>query len=246
MNLRQMLSNIRTRCDDPMDQRPAERTVLLLLSTQVQRFMNKVNLSGKPWAVDELTLTTAGGVEDYPIPSDSSFGKPLGVRTVSTTDPSHIERDVDFFELGELNTGWGLPQDVGMSMSGDGSGNAARLAFYRKSGTDQVYVRVRPIPQAGDSYKVLYQVGVYGETVPLDETPLLPEHHALIEIRTAIALLPHCQWSEDKAENAAKRKDLAMSLAFDSADLERDFIRYVATMSASTRPSYRDLPFSFD
>lgn len=240
MNIRGMLTNVRIRCGDPVAQRPSDRTLLLLLSTQLQRFFNKTSLSGKPWAVDELTLTLAGN-SDYAIPADSSFGKPIQVRTVPNT--GEIERNIDFFELGELNHDWSFPQGYGGFSS---THSAARLAFFRKSGNDQVYVRALPTGQASASYKVLYQIGVYGETTSLDETPMLPEHHALIEIRTAIAALPHCQWGDDKADNANRRKELGVTLDLDSRDLERDFRSYISNMSASTRPSYRDMPFAID
>lgn len=247
MNLRSMLSNSRTLCGSPKPQKPNDKTLLLILSRQLQSYINRANLSGKPWAVDELTLTVTGNAEDYPLPVDSHFGKPILVRTVYTANPSTIERDVDFVDLGDFNFDWGLPRNWGGGYSWDGSPNtAARIAFFRKSGTDQVYARVIPIPQQSAQYQILYQVGVYGETVPLDETPLLPEHHALIETWTALAALPHCEWSDDKADNSNRRRELGVTLMDERARLERNFERYLSTTSASTRPSYRGMAFGID
>jgi hypothetical protein len=247
VNLRQMLSNVRTRCGDPRAQKPGDRALLLLLSTQIQTFVNETSLTGRPWAVDELSLVVSANTEDYPLPIDSHFGKPIMVRTVYPSNPGLIERDVDFIDLGEFNHDWPFPKDAGVGWSVDGSPNTAgRLAFFRKSGTDQIWVRVLPIPQQSAEYQVLYQVGVYGETVPLDETPLLPEHHGLIEVRAAIAALPHCEWSDDQRANTERRKELAMTLDVDQQRLERIFRRYIATTSASVRPSYRVPPFSID
>lgn len=247
MNYRQLLSNVRTRCGDPLAQKPSPRALLLLLSTQVQAFLNEANLTGRPWAVDELSLVVAANGEDYAIPADSHFGKPILVRTVYPSNPSHIESDVDFVDLGEFNSDWPFPKDFGGGFSLDGSPNtASRMAFFRKSGTDQVYVRVLPIPRQSASYQVLYQVGVYGETVPLDETPLLPEHHALLEVRTALAALPHCEWSDDQRANDNKRERLAAALTAEHNLLYPLFKRYIATTSASVRPSYREPPYSID
>lgn len=247
MNVRQMLSNIRTRCGDPRPQQPGDRTLLLLLSTQIQTYLNKVNLTGRPWAVDELSLVVSGGQEDYQLPIDSHFGKPILCRTVYTLNPGFIERDVDFSELGEFNFDWEYPKDFGSTFVLDGSpNNAMRLAFFRKSGQDAVWVRVVPIPAASAEYQILYQVGVYGESVPLDETPVLPEHHALIEIWTALAVLPHCKWGDDSKVNDTMQAKLFATLDQERQRLEVVFNRYISTTSASVRPSYRELPFSID
>lgn len=247
MNVRSMLLNTRTRCGSPRVQKPDDRTLLLLLSTQIQTFVNRANLTGRPWAVDELSLIVSSGVEDYALPVDSHFGKPILVRTVYPQNPGFIETDVDFFDLGEFNFDWEYPKNFGNAFALDGSPNSAvRLAFFRKSGTDQVWVRTVPIPSTSATYQILYQVGVYGETVPFDETPLLPEHHALIETWTAIAALPHCEWDDDPALNSAKRTELGLTLDMDRQRLEFVFNRYINTTSASVRPSYREMPFAID
>lgn len=245
MNLRSMLENIRTRCGEPQAQRPSDRTLLLLLSSQVQRYLNEANLSSNPWAVDETTLVVAAGQEDYPIPVDASFGKPIQIRTVYPTDPAHIERDIEFYELGDVNFQWGMPNNFQGQVDGSPN-NALRIAFFRKSAQNQVYARVLPIPQQSASYQILYQIGVYGETTPLDETPFLPEHHALIELRTAFSALPHCRWSEDERINADKRKELGLTIKLEIDDLYRIYKSALATTSASRQPNYRELPFSID
>lgn len=242
-----MLDNIRLRLDEPLPQKPSDRTLLLLLSTQIQRFINKANRSSRSWAVDELTLVANSGQEDYPLPIDSSFGKPIQVRTVYASDPGHVSRDVPFSDLGDLNFDWPFPGNFGSSLSLDGSpNNAVRMAFFRKSGSDQVWVRMLPVPGQSSTYQVLYQIGVYGSTTPLDETPLLPEHHDLIEIRTAISALPHSAWFEETANNTSKRKELAMTLTNDSADLEKEFTSYITSLSAAGGLVLRTVPFPTD
>lgn len=247
MNLRQMLANVRTSCADPRTQKPSDRALLLLLSRQIQTYVNKANLTGRPWAVDELSLVVTPNTEDYALPIDSHFGKPILVRAVYPSNPALVEWDVDFVDLGAFNFNWDYPKNFGNAFSLDGSPNsAARLAFFRKSGTDQIYVRVVPVPAASATYQILYQVGVYGEGVPLDETPLLPEHHALIEVWTAIAALPHCEWDDDRAVNSEMRQALFGTLDAERQRLEATFNLYINTTSASTKPVYRELPFAID
>lgn len=247
MNVRSMMGNVRVRCGDPRAQKPSNRTLLLLLSSQIQNFVNEANLTGRAWAVDELFLSVSGSTEDYQLPINSRFGKPILVRGTYPANPGLIERNIDFIELGEFNMNWDFPKNFGNAFSYDGSpNNAERLAFFRKAGTDQVWVRVLPIPQQSADYQILYQIGVYGETVPLEETPLIPEHHGLIEVRTAINALPHCEWDDDAGRNADKRKELALTLADDRSMFYRLFKQYIATTSASVRPTYRNFPTSID
>lgn len=244
-----MLTNVRTRCggDELAAQRPSPTTLLLLLSTQIQNYITEANLSSKPWAVDEMTLQAVSGTEDYPLPVDSNFGKPIQVRTMYSADPGHIERDVEFTELGEVNFDWGFPRNFGSSLMLDNSpNNMARIAFYRRAGVNQVYARVMPIPARSATYQILYQIGVYGEATPLDEIPLLPEHHALIELRTALASLPHCQWGDDEDFNRRRREELAASFQPDLARLTTNFKLYLASLSANYQPNYRAFPYSID
>lgn len=247
MTLGQMLDAVRLRCNDPKAQKPSDRTILHLLSAEVQAFLNELNLTGRPWAVDELELDVTAGTEDYQLAATSSFGRPVQVRTLYPDNPAHIERDIDFFDLGVLNSDWFFPKNLGQGFSLDGSPNTAvRMAFYRKGAQDAVWVRALPIPQQAARYQVLYQIGEYGYAVPFDETPLLPQHHALIELRTAISALPHCEWSEDSADNSNRRKELALAFTALAPRLERNFQSYIRNLDASTAPSYRILPFAID
>lgn len=247
MSIRSMLENTRTRLGEELrDQHPSTKLLLLLLSTQVQNFLTEANLSGRPWAVDELTLSIGGGTGEYVIPADSHFGKPLEAYSYYPGDTNYVARSIDFVDLGSLYTDWDSPNNSpGWSL--DGSPNTAqRLAFFRKSGDDQLYVRVLPVPSQPAQYKVIYQIGVYGETEDLDTTPMLPMHHALVEVRTALAALPHAQWSTDRKDNQDRRNDLRPTLIAEETMLRLNFRAYITSMGADMRPSTRIAPGGID
>lgn len=247
MNFRQLLSNTRIRLGEPRAQRPSDFALLLLVRSQVQSFLNQANLSDRPWAVSEVTLVVTGNVEDYTVASASQFGKPIQVRTQYAANPAHIESVVEFYELGDLNFDWDLPRNgASYGWAADGSPNTAeRIAFFRKDGSDQVYARVLPIPQTSAQYQILYQVGVYGETESLDEIPVLPQHHSLVELRAALDALPLCEWDDDPARNSNMRKELAISMASTEGRLAREFNNYIKYGTVSRRVGYRDL-YSID
>lgn len=246
--IEQMKANVRQRLGEPIEQKPSDGQILLALTTQIQSYLNETNLSAKPWAVSELNLSVSAGIEDYAL-NVPNFGKPIQVRTVYPANPAHIERDIDFFELQDLNFDWNLPKNFGNTFFNlDGSPHTAlRMAFFRKDGLDTVYVRVLPIPQLAATYQILYQIGVYGQTTTLGQIPVLPQHHALIEIRTAISVLPMTSWTlDDEDFNTNRRKEFALSLGVDLARLEKQFNDYIKTVTVSRRFNYRGDAFSID
>lgn len=240
-SLDQMMQNVRVRLGHPRFQSPSNRDILLNLSTQIQRYCNKLSLSGRTWAVDEVSLMVVPGQEDYPI-SATNFGRPIQIRTVYPQNPSYIERDIEFDELGDLNFNWPYPKNFGsLIVNIDGSPNTAqRMAFFRKSFADQCYVRVAPIPALPAQYQILYQVGdVHGQA--LASIPVLPQHHDLLEIRTAISLLPATSWGDDAQADSNKQQAFAMALKNDEGPLSLDFEQYVRSVGAKRRPSNRIL-----
>lgn len=246
-SIEQMKDNVLLRLGTPIAQKPSDRIVLLNLTTQIQSYLNEANLSAKPWAVAELSLNVVPGIEDYAMPA-TDFGKPVMVRTVYPQNPAHIERVIDFFELQDLNFDWNLPKNFGNTFFNlDGSPHTAlRMAFFRKNGSDTVYCRVLPIPQLPATYQILYQIGQYGEDQGLDTVPVLPQHHALIEVRTALSCLPMAQWGDKPDEDDKRREQLALSLANDNSRLEREFQAYITTVAVSRRLSYRNEVYSID
>jgi hypothetical protein len=235
-----MGDNVRVRLGHPRAQSPSAHDILLNLSTQIQRYLNELALSGRTWAVDEVPLVVGAGQEDYPITA-TNFGRPLQVRTVYSANPSYIERDVEFDELADMNYNWPYPKNLGSLITNvDGSPNTAmRMAFYRRGGLDQAYVRVTPIPAATATYQILYQVGSFADSAALATVPVLPEHHALLEIRTAISLLPLAEWSDDAKVNASKQQALALSLSNDERFLASSFTSYIRSVGAKRRPTIR-------
>lgn len=227
---------------EPRAQRPSTYQVLKKLCIQIQRYVNRLSLSERSWAVAECSLTVAAGQEDYLVTA-TDFGRPVQVRTVWPANPSHIERDITFFELGDINFDWPYPRNAASAMTGpDGSPHTAqRMAFFRQSGVDQAYVRVQPIPQLTATYQILYQIGNYADNAALATVPVLPQHHALIEVRTALSLLPITDWTGDPKADGAMREQLAIQLKSDEIELGRDFERYISSVGAKRRPSARIL-----
>lgn len=240
--IRRIMANARIRLGSPRAQAPSDRQLLLITSSNIQSFLNESGASGRAWALDELNLVVQSNIEDYALPIDSSFGKAVQVRTVFPQNPAHIERDVTFTELGDLNFDWPFPKNLGaLMMNYDGSPHTAqRIAFFRKSGLDQVYARVIPTPQTTATYNVLYQIGEFMGVASLDTVLLLPQHHNLITIRTCLEVLPLCEWDDNEAINLAKRKELAVTFVPLERRLTSEYVDYLKRLTVSSRLTYRN------
>lgn len=237
MNFRGLLSNVRIRLRNPRAQKPSDRTLLLLLSTTIQNLLTEANLRGRYWSVDETELVVSPNNAEYIIGVEG-FGKPLEVRSYSPGNPSAVEYNVTFSELTDLGFDWPYPNNFGVSASLDGMLHSAqRIAFYRKQGN--VYARIVPTPAQSARYRIIYQVGLFGATTPLDEELLFPEHAALVELRTAISALPHAEWEDDRAVNTEIRKELSLTLPEDARMAYTLFKQSVASLTGDMQPHYR-------
>jgi hypothetical protein len=228
---------------DPKAQQPDDFTVLKRILSKYQAFLNTMNNTGLAWATGEINLPVQQGKEDYEITQAGNFGKALLVATRDPSNPAHIERPIEIFNVENMDFNWLLPNDFAGYIAGwDGSNTTAmRMAFFRKQGFSSVFVRVKPIPQLSASYRVLYEIGDWTKTVGLGDELLLPEHHDLPLTRAAISLLPYSDWSSDKALDSVLRKELAMSLANDEQEYAALFNEHIRTVAEPTM-SFRNMP----
>lgn len=225
--------NTRLRLNEPRAQKPSGRAVLQAVVTKTQDLFSQLSNTGAAWTIDELQLNVVNGQQDYLLPVTSYFGKPLQVLTYYPQNTSTITRYVSFTVLNDMNYNWPYPQNMASWIGNwDGSPNTAvRMAFFRKGGTDEMWVRVLPVPALSATYTITYSVGAWADDAGLDSSPVLNQFHPLIEVQSALSLLPHAEWVDDAKENRERRKELKESLLYDESALRDGFQRYVRTLT---------------
>jgi len=230
-DLQTMVHDVKMLVGEPRPQAPSNRTVFKALLRTVQSAFNQLNNTNHAWTSGEWVLTVVPGIEDYQV-TPADFGKPLSVTTQDLANPAHIERLVDFFEIQNINTDWGLPNDAGSwTVNWDGSQTTAlRIAFFRKSGDNQTWIRIKPIPQFTAQYRIMYSIGNWIDTAALNSSPLLSEHHHLFVVRTALHVLPLCSWWDDENLNRERRRELMMTLKDEEAIYAVDWSRYIGNL----------------
>lgn len=232
MRLRDIPTAARIELLEPLSNRPSRRYLLQLATTNLQSFFNEIQATGRPWAIGDqpLTLTVASGQTDYILPVGNEFGRVMDVTTYDPSNPSHIERQIPFWELADQRGNWPGPRNA-QTYSFDSLHSAQRMSFYRKQFSNDVYVSVWPVPQATVSYRVLWSVGDWASQMSLDDSPLLTQHHALLGIKTALDALPGSAWWESEEQNRLRRNELKESLSNRLPILMQQFKRFIQNVT---------------
>jgi hypothetical protein len=231
-----MLTAARVELLDPKPQKPSYRHLLHIAAGVVQNRLNRVQNTGRAWAVGEATLSVTSGTADYTVSANGlgTLGKVLDVTTYDPAGQNPEERQVAFHDLSDVADGW----------DEWGSG-AARIAFYRKGGSSQLWARVRPVPTASADYRVCYSIGEWASNADLSTSPLLSQFHSLFVAEIAYAALPAAMWWEDEKENRNRRAELRGHLGERIAEQGKEFDRHIASLSAP-RNTFRVEAFSID
>lgn len=224
----------------PKAQQPSQLQRMKTVLAKYQSMFNQLTNTGVSWATAETVLTVSQGVEDYELTNAGNFGKALLINTLGPGNPSYIPRPIPVFGIENLFFDEYLPKNVGNWWgTWDGTtANALRMAFFRKAGFNNTYVRVYPVPQIAAEYSILYSIGDWADSAALQSEMLLPEHHELAAVRASISLLPSADWVDDEGMNSNRRKELGMALANDQAEYSANWVEYIRTI-AHPRMVYR-------
>lgn len=245
----QMMVNARMRLGEPSAQRPSSRQMLQATLNHCQSLFNQISNSNEPWAIggSDLVLTVSPGVEEYALSGGPTMGKPFVMYTQDLSNPAHIERMIPAYELQNLLLSNDGPRNglyLWPTWSGTSNHTALGVAFYEKGGVDGWYARIRPVPQLVAQYRIIYGLGNWVQQAALSSSPVLSEHHHLIETRIAQSVLAMTRWTDDEDADRKTRAEYAAMLNNDEAQFRRDFEIYLRSMVES-RISFRTSGFDY-
>ena len=231
----QEFQDVRRLLGHPILGSPSPDLIVSQLLRQEQLMLNKLNGSGKGWAVASTTVTTVAGQADYALTTASgsphSIGKALfvyrdlgngDIMPVPMTDFSH-ELHHQTHEFMWLP--WGADSSAVYQTE--------KVAFYRTADTTGVathMIRVYPIPEDVRTYTITYAAGaVDSAEIALSDNPIMPEWANVRTLETALYLLPHAKWEGlSMQDNTLRRKEIAMSLMAQVGDYREEFQGYLA------------------
>lgn len=228
-NITDMMNSVRLRLGDPRASRPGDFQLLNQVCSQTRTLLRHKRATGNPWNFNDLVVSVIPNQITYQI-TEADFGTPLAVLSYDPTNPVWIPRLIPFFTPQNMPFDWALQQNSAFAfLPADGSQcTALRCAFYWRD--NQAFVEFQPLPQLACQYKVRYLQNVAGQVggMAVTQEPLPNEDCDLVEVRSALALLPTSEWwSSDDREgrtiNTERRRDLAVSLSAEERELTRQF-----------------------
>lgn len=223
--------------DNPLPNRPSFHQLMRQEISTEMDIVNATNNSAKPWALSTYQLNYIAGQDTYTINAED-FGKVLYVERIQG-DPYIRWVNVPFSDVDDLD--YGTVWQYYMGSYGTlpwVTETPERMSFYRSGVLNSNYmVRIQPQPMTSWTYNIHYLSGYIGVSDPLSSAVQMPEHAELVRLRNAMALLPYTEWSDDKAENLAKRKELMMGFDYQLQIKEPLFSRYIKSI-AIPKPVY--------
>ena len=231
MTWTEMCAQVRLLCDEPLPQRPSSRRVLQSVVQNTQHFYNRLENTGQAWSLkQDYSLIVSGGTGDYLLAVDESYGKPIQVLSTYPSNPSYIQRYINFREFNSMNFDWPYPVNLASWVMNDGSNcTAMRMAFYYRDDGSR-WVRILPQPQLTAVYTITFASGDWASNAAITDSPVLSQFHALVETWAAESILASSGWWGDENANMAHRKELAVSLKNDEMRFTEEWDRYVRNL----------------
>src|SRR5262245_60919374 len=227
------LSMIRNLLDEPDPHKPRDPKLFEFFGNQVTHHVSRLQNSGAPWDVVDVSFMANAGQEDYLL-SAPDFGKPFLVYTEDVSNPTRPRVEIPFSLIQNTDLFYSGPRQVFSSSSNINT--AVLFTFYRKQGN--FWARVTPVPGGSASYRIWYEVAP-APPGSLGDTPGLTPFHHLIRIQTAIASLPYCAWGNlqvdaenDKHVERWRMKVNMLGDAFlkQEAQFDREFSTYIGSL----------------
>lgn len=237
--LQKEILGVRSLLGEPLDNAPSVVEIIEALEEVYQHVTNLTNNTGNAWQTSTVEFTTTVGVREYEIQPNraTNFYKPLVVTTVpanTTTEPEYI---LQMVEQEHLSQEWSwLSQNNGVLFYS--SHSAFWVAFYQKisSKGNGVYCEIRPTPNKVETYKILYQVGDWWNTMETGEKFdfLMPHHeHRFYLRRLAVNVLldkKKVRWHYNKTENEREADKLRLLNTETLKELKPSFEAHIASL----------------
>ena len=100
------------------------------------------------------------------------------------------------------------------------------------------------MPQISAQYRVIYGLGNWVQQAALSSSPVLSEHHHLLETRIALSLLPMSRWTDNEDADRKTRAEYMTVLGANNKQFTEDFQRYLRN-TVESRITFRGSGFSY-
>lgn len=232
------ISRVRSLLLNPKENCPTPEQLFTQLCLEYQNYFNELDSSGLPWTMTEQTINVTSGQTDYLVTNPT--GKVLFVVAYPEND-AYGPFSLEFADLAEVSSDFYLfsPLDYGFSPDFNELITFPwpfQIAFYRKD--NNLWFRLAPFAYNIESIKITYSTGDWLENLQMTDTAVLSQYHGLVEVRTALNLLPGAEWVGNEDANQNKRANLGKTLAIQEERYARQFLygrRNITTPETTSR-----------
>lgn len=202
--------------DLPYPNKPSFHALLRQEISTETDIANALNNTGQPWTVATYQLNYNPNQTEYTLQANN-IGRILFVtRLTGNQWITHLP--VPFQDLATLQYGtlwsnfYSMYNGVGAFTLPE---TIEQMAFYRTGVVNpEVKVQIQPAPTQTASYEINYLVGPIGNDDPLESAIAMPEFATMAQLRNAMALLPYCQWSDDRKQDMERKAELASAFQY--------------------------------
>lgn len=185
------IGNVRRHSGFPSETLLGDGMIIEYLIPKLAFYLNELNITGVQWNALKARVTLVPGRDEYLIVADR-WGKPFMVETIETDSPPVPWREIPIVPVTDLSN----YNYYHSSPSTDGFNPSTGCSFY----ADDSGTRMRVVPMPQETSQVLVRYEPEGFLLSgLDNTfPWLQNYDDLIDIDTAIAIIPSLGYTPDK------------------------------------------------
>ncbi len=224
MNLSESITDVRLHLNEPDQNDPNPRIVLVKLKDATQLMHLEMQNTSIAWDVANLPIYTIVGQPDYLIPvSPEFFGKDFRVMAVDPNDRYFTPWEVRRCDMGDNELYYS-----GAAQS-PANGHSAVVANFYRSG-QAIFLRLVPSPgEAGKVYEIWYETAS-PQMDALADSPTIAPFQRYRNIRAAQALLPYCRWSGmDTAMTSAQMQSILATLTLQAGEYKKAWQDWIAS-----------------
>jgi len=206
-----IIGGVRLHLRTPSEDKIGDGKIAEYLLRKIDYYLNELNLTDQNWLLEKWQLDVDASTQIYTVnPSSAPFGRPILCETMDESDPFHERREITIVDLQDRDLFYRGPQQAWATAPPH---SAITMTFFRSGG--QKRVLVEPQPAVSASYRFWFEPSRMLPQSITNDSPFLENFSNLLEVDTALTVLPDCDWPDVKHNRIEKA-------------LGADLVRYTA------------------
>lgn len=227
-----LLSDVRMELDNPSPHNPTDDLLMMKGGDEAQLLLNEMSNAPPGWSQTYHDLPVTPYKAIYDLEGIDNFSKPVRVHTIDPSDQYHNNRKIQTCERQNVDEFYSGAATASLS-----GWSAEVMVFYQEYNVHKV--EVFPAPLDAVRYRLWFNTGVIPDPTREAQVPTPPEYFRFLRLKTSLAALPYCRWSNLSEQQAnMKFKQLADALLKKEIEQRESWRNFIQTSrrGGSTEP----------